>query len=95
MLFRSGSGGQSPFYKANTAALNFQAGNASRVDAASAVVIKIILKGKGGPMGMAGNENMILFLCPMLKPFFRFVLSRVILGRAGGVQDTEMFQGFP
>ena len=74
---------------------DFQAGDAARVDAASAVIVIFILFRKRGAVGVAGNQDMVLLFRPMVEPFFRFVLSCVIFGGAGGVQDTETLQGFP
>ncbi len=74
---------------------NFQAGNTIRMDTASAVIIIRILFRKGWPVGMSCNEDMLLPFCPLLQPFFRFMLSRIIFCRTGRVEDTEMLQRLP
>lgn len=74
---------------------NFQTGDAARVDAASAVAVVYILRCECGAVCVAGDKDMVLLFGPVVEPFFRFIFPRVVLGGAGGVKDTEMFQRFP
>lgn len=76
-------------------ALHFKAGNAAGMDAASAVIVKAVFCGKGRTVGMAGNQYMVFLFGPVMEPFFRFMLSRIVFGRAGGIENAEMFQGLP
>lgn len=44
---------------------------------------------------MAGNQNMVFFFRPVVKPLLGFVFPRIIFGRAGRVENAEMFQWLP
>jgi len=46
-------------------------------------------------MGMAGDQDAVFLLGILVQAAFCLLLPGIIFRRAGGVQNTEMFQGFP
>lgn len=65
------------------------------MDTASAVVIEGVLSGESGAMGMAGDQNVIFLLGPMMETLLGFLFSRIIFRGAGGIQDAVALQRFP
>ena len=65
------------------------------MDAASGVIVTGGLGGQDGPVGVAGNQDASVFLCPLVEQDFTFAFDMIIFGGARGVQYAEIFQGPP
>lgn len=65
------------------------------MNAASCVEIGRLKTTQPGSVRVAGDENTVVFFCPLGKFFFRVVLTVIVLGGAGGIQDAEVFKRFP
>lgn len=88
-------GGQSPFDQPDTHGFDFEAGNAAGMDAASAVIIIRIVFGQSRTVCVPGDQNVIFLIGPVVQALFCFVLSRIVFGRAGGIEYAVAFQRFP
>ena len=90
-----GAGVHTPLDQCHIAALDFNTGDAAGMNAASRVVVIGGFCWQDRAVRVPGNQNAAVLLCPLLQTDFAVVLYMVILGGAGGVEDTEIFQRAP
>ena len=84
-----------PFYKGNAAVFDFNSGDACGVDAASGIKVRGIFFTNHWVMGMAGNQDMVVFCCPGVQAFFCFSFFGVVFCRTGRVWDAKAFKRLP
>ena len=90
-----GIGSKGPFYQTDVHIFQFQAGNAVRMNTASAIIITDIGFRKCGAVCMSGDQDMVFLFSPVVQTLLRFLLFGIIFGCAGRIQDAIVFQGFP
>ena len=88
ILIFIGTGG--PFYKANFAFIDFQAGDGAGMDAGAAVGITptVFTVGQGRSVGMPGDEMCLVQLCPSCYAFLNYLTFAVVSGGARRVLDS-------
>ena len=95
ILIFIGTGG--PFYKANFAFIDFQAGDGAGMDAGAAVGITppVFTVGQGRSVGMTGDEVCLVQLCPGSHAFLNYLAFTVVSGGTCGIFDSGKFKGTP
>ena len=84
-----------PFDKAYVIAAQLYAGNTSRMDAASTVVVGGGLTAEHRSVSMTCKENTAFILCICCKSILNLFLFGIVLCGTGGIKDTEVFNRCP
>ena len=87
--------GKRPFDKGYFSALDLQSCDTAGMDAAPAVDIIRSVRGKAGPVGVAGDQCCALLPGVVGKTLLRSVPAGIVFGGAGGIQHAEMLQRSP
>lgn len=65
--------------------LNLNAGDTAGVDAASRVIVAGRLVRQDGPMGVSGDQDMVIVFGPLIQSDLTLVFDMIVFGGTGGI----------